>query len=158
MQASDFSRTQSVCYPASGNIYFTPMFLKWVSCDTHISGHLKCARTPTSKIICACCSFVMIILKHLSSIHLDLSGVPFPQQSLVKPVQQLAMTVYAPCTLSLLQSSFSHLFTHKTFVGDILFWTVYVLGLQYSIQFSLLFASLLPSGMQLFYLCYLFSG
>lgn len=114
MKASDFSRTQSVCYPASGNIYFTPTFLKWVSCDTHISGRLKCAKTPTSKIICACCSFLTIILKHLSSIQLDLSGVPFPQQSLVKPVQQLAMTVYAPCTLSLLQSSFSHLFTHTT--------------------------------------------
>ena len=66
MPASDFSRTQAVCHPVSGSMCFAPMFSKWVSCDTHVSGPLKCAKIPIRKIICAWRSFVAILLKHLS--------------------------------------------------------------------------------------------
>lgn len=97
------------------------MFLKLLSCDTHISGPLKCAKSPISKISCVYCNFVTIFLKH-SLLHLWAFLFSF---ILVKPIQQLAKSTLYPFFVTV--KIFSSIYTHNHLLvihwsGQSVFW------------------------------------
>lgn len=83
---------------------------------------------------------------------------PFWNSVSLAKFSQICIATGNKCTFSLLPSSFLIYLHIQPFVGDILLWAICVLECQCSTQSSSFFASLLPSGMQLFYLCYLFRG